>query len=571
MSTEKEIQYLNRKRSIMKQTYFILLVIAGLLISSCQKTNDDVKKTPAPQSSQQNVKKTVNVSSPQPTRHDHLLYEDKVKVMDGLWRARRLQSEHEFEEAFSVFKETIMSIPELYPSKTRELKIDVDADMEKVISDITDEFVRNGFYDYQVEASELLKESLPHSFISVSEAYDAAEVYLTELNDHQKASDSFRYVMEACVPEFYKGLNWNDCCSSSAQYLSLLYGGDSRSVSIWQRIMKENATGPLDVWVRRMLYIKQNFAAQEPKAFSLYLTATLHEKQKDEAGMIDTFQRILHEYSSWKFNPYLYQRLFSFYKGKCLSSGSGRYCESMIDFADKYLFEYADFELPSGLFKNDEHPAAALIRLGDYLYEKGRFKDSIAYYRKVVTDYPVDIGNLRGYGMTQLSPIALLNIGMVFESGLKDYARAVEVYRDVIQGYPETSSYSDGTRSTPAVTAHFRIARIYSRNLEDIDSAEKELREVYKKSEFHDLPFLDMDEDASGLENRSREEALLRLSDIYVKTKRFDKAVAALKEIIYKYAHLAFQTKVRAAYTAQKHFQGLRPYPGRRKAPWLPC
>ncbi|MDE3058839.1 MAG: tetratricopeptide repeat protein [Bacteroidota bacterium] len=85
---------------------------------------------------------------------------------------------------------------------------------------------------------------------------------------------------------------------------------------------------------------------------------------------------------------------------------------------------------------------------------------------------------LKGYPNGRLAPPALYMLAESYREGKKDYAKAVELYKEFVQKYPSLNQ-------TPV--AMFLIGFIYNNNLNMRDSARVAYRAFVEKYPHHDL------------------------------------------------------------------------------------
>jgi tetratricopeptide (TPR) repeat protein len=212
-------------------------------------------------------------------------------------------------------------------------------------------------------------------------------------------------------------------------------------------------------------------------------------------------------------------------------------------------------EYPQSIFPDYKEPlvASAYIKIAEALTDIDPL-ESIKIYKRVIDKYRVKRADFTPYGVFLIEPLALLEIGYLYESKIKDYQKAISFYRQIVEKYPE---YFTSPFDCPATTAQLRIVRIYRKPLRDYNGAIKEAERLLSMG---DNGFWDPTEERAFDCGQSKAEAYCKIGEIYQEMGQHSDAINYFKKVIDAYPDLLygyFESEAAGTY-GQRAVQDLR-------------
>ncbi len=470
---------------------------------------------------------------------DRLPKEIENQIMEEYALIERLLKDGKNDEVLKVFKNIMNKIKENYPTNTKELfKIGTQYS-GSMFGSIFRSFIKNKHYSHAEEVSRILVKDLPHNFVSLRSTHDIGDVYNYKKNNPAKAIEYYQRVVNDCVPKFYPKLEGNGYCVSAAKKLSLLYEGDERSINLWKRIIEENHESNHAREARDMIYIVENYSDHHKKPLKLYLKTDLWLKKGPRKSLLQQlpliYKEIIDNYPQWKLTPYIYYLLADYYEERYYYEGDDSAQGKAIFTYKSFLEKFPDHSFPPPFRELKNVTPSILMKIGD-LYQKINPVESIVWYQKIIEKHHDEIGDVSRWGNVKIAPFAYLRIGWIYEIRLKQYKDAIEAYKRVINEFPD---FTEKYVGYPAITAHFRIVRIYYEYLGDINNAKTELMKIYNT--YPNKDFIDLTvKDAHDEVRESKAEATLQLARLYLRETDYNKSLKYYKILLNDYHNSSY-------------------------------
>ncbi len=192
-------------------------------------------------------------------------------------------------------------------------------------------------------------------------------------------------------------------------------------------------------------------------------------------------------------------------------------------------------DYPQSIFPDTREPIvpSAYIKIAEALSDVDPSK-SIEAYKRVIDRYQNKMGDFTLYGLALIEPIALLEVGYLYEGKIRDYQKAISIYRQLVEKFPE---YTLPFVDCPAVTAQLRIVRIYRKHLHDYKMAIKEAERLLSMS---DNAFWDPTEEREFDYGQSKAEAYCKIGKIYQEMGQHSDAINYFRKVVDTYPDVSY-------------------------------
>lgn len=247
---------------------------------------------------------------------------------------------------------------------------------------------------------------------------------------------------------------------------------DRQAVDLMQAARAEESENDLAGAIKKYKRVVEKHPLSKESPQARFRMAELYEARKDPSEAFDQYQKLIDRHPD---SP-LYKRAMARQKEMAFGAASGALTNRVLWMFDVRMDPKNVTEWLNHVYDNAPYASTApqaLNVLGNYLAERGRMKEAIEVYQKLVDKHPA----------SPLAPTAQLRIATLYRQAAADgdrnhvnVARAQEAYEDYLQRYPN-SSRAGAVRSDLAamkrelVAQQLEVAEYYLTKMKDTDAA----------------------------------------------------------------------------------------------------